>query len=293
MIFDSKFLESLFNLDHSTLFAQSLAQIKSKVPSTNALKAAPVILDNRCFAFPPCRHCKWESLKIDSQRLNQKKNCEDAVKNAVFLEKNHADRIFITTGWQGYKVSKNLIESISKIREAVNIDIYGRFGAVSRESLCDLKSAGLTGFLCSLETPNQGIYRGFRPGGDSLSDRIDALYNAKEIGLDIWSGFLVGLGESDEDCKVGLKILEQLHPRSLSILPFEPFPNTSMAGHPKTDPRHWARIAAIAHLYLSPQYFFSNHSVGEIAEYGNKIGCNAYCVPPNFIDRFSTSLSSN
>ena len=149
-----------------------------------------------------------------------------------------------------------------------------------RRSLVNLKAAGMDGYLCGLESPNEEIYKRFRPAGDTLTDRLTALKIAQDINLKIWSGFLVGLGETDEDISGGLETLRELDPESLSILPFTPFPNTEMWAENPANPLQWARVMASARIFLPKPNLFSDQTEGFYQGYGILGGANGFYVFP-------------
>ena len=93
-------------------------------------------------------------------------------------------------------------------------------------------------------------------GGDSLADRKEMLYAAREIGIKIWSGFIFGLGETQQDIINGLDFLMELDVDTVSILPFIPYPYTEMRGENPANPLQWARVVAITRIYLDAVNIF-------------------------------------
>jgi biotin synthase len=138
----------------------------------------------------------------------------------------------------------------------------------------------MDGFLCGLESPNEKIYQRFRPGGDTLNDRLNTLFTSKELKLKVWSGFLVGLGESEEDVSLGLNILEELEVDSMSILPFIPVPETEMMKENLTNPFWWSKVMAIARIYNEKPDLFSDQTNGCYAPYSQLGGPNGYYTFP-------------
>ena len=129
--------------------------------------------------------------------------------------------------------------------------------------------------LTSLESPSERVYQGFRPGGDSLEDRIRSFSYVREAGLKLWSGFLVGLGETPDEAARGIEILRAVQPESVSILAFEPYPDTEMANDPPTDLAWLARVNAVARIALpGVTYFFTDHTEPFESTYGRRLGMN-------------------
>ena len=242
------------------------------------MRASPIILTGNCLTRPVCNHCKWEHFKATEKNefvLDQP--LEMTVKRARTLKKLGVDRAFCATGWMGYRLPERFVDAVAAIHEAEpELELYGLFGALDRQSHQRLARAGLTGMLTGLESPSEAVYRRFRPGGDSLSDRIRALEHACEASLSVWTGFLVGLGETARDVAKGILVASRFEPESISILPFVPFPNTPMANSPRTDPTWLARANAVARIALPKvRYFFSDHADGFSEDIERRLGMNA------------------
>lgn len=264
----------LFDLDDETLFARA-GEVAAKFPGT--VKSAPLILTGNCTTRPICRHCKWEYFKIIEKSpfiLDQSK--EEILVQAHRLVEEGIDRAFFGTGWMGYEFPLRFLRIIEAVRSAEPaLELYGLFGALSKRSHHDLAHAGLDGMLTSLESPSEEVYRSFRPGGDSLADRLRSLEYCQESSLAIWTGFLVGLGESLDDVAHGIKHIQSFNPESVSILPFVPFPGTAMESHPAADLHRLARINAAARISLiDTPYFFYDCYEGFGNVYASKIGLN-------------------
>lgn len=282
-------LSDLFRLDSSALFqkAQEIAKTKSTI------YCSPNIVNGSCKTVPSCRHCKWEHMKVANPDFYKKRTINEIKARTQVLLEAGIQRVFLASGWMGYKVPKFYYDCIHSIKEDSNLEIYGLFGAIKRTSLVNLKHAGMDGYLCGLESPNEKIYKRFRPAGDTLTDRISALKTAKNLNLKIWSGFLVGLGETDEDINVGLEILRELDPESLSILPFTPFPNTEMWEENPANPLKWAKIMASTRIYLKKPDLFSDQTIGFYQGYGILGGANGFYIFPEKKNLFRLIQRSN
>lgn len=272
-----KDLQELFHLDPGVLFKKAQEIAKTK----RTIYCSPNVANGSCKTVPSCRHCKWENRKALDPRFYRKRTIEEIKARTKLLVDAGIHRVFLASGWMGYEVPNYYYDCISSIKDNSNLEVYALMGAVNRSSLVNLKHAGMDGYLCGLESPNEKIYKRFRPSGDTLADRITTLKNAKSINLKIWSGFLVGLGETDEDIALGLEILKEFDPKSLSILPFTPFPNTEMWEENPANPLHWARVMAIARNFIKEPDLFSDQTLGFYYGYGILGGANGFYVFPD------------
>ena len=107
-----------------------------------------------------------------------------------------------------------------------------------------------------------------------------ALRAAREAGLKIWSGFLVGLGETEEDIARGFGLLSEFEPDSLSILAFTPYPSTDMAFEDCANPSRWARWMASARLLFPKANVFSDFTDGFYGAFAEHAGANGFYVFP-------------
>jgi biotin synthase len=268
--------ENFFALPEEELFARAREINGRKKP----VGAGPSIAEERCHTSPPCPHCKWEFFKAKGIQQGRAHTLEETLENAKALEAMGADRTFVATGWLGYEVPREVMAHVENIRNNTSLDVYALIGAVSKNSLAELKAAGLTGYLCGIESPSERVYRTFRPGGDSLEDRRRALRDARDLGLKLWSGFLIGFGETDEEIAAGIAEMGELQPESVSILPFIPVPFTPMRVSNPANPWIWAKAAAAGTLACPGSDIFSDQGQGMYAAYGELFAPNgAYVFP--------------
>lgn len=271
-----KNVAELFKEDSAVLFTGAGAIAGKR----SLILCSPAVITGECTTTPVCRHCKWEYLKWQNPLFHRRRTREEMVARAKELEELGIHRAFLPSGWMGYRIPEYFCEYVRAVKDNCRLEIYSLMGALDKESLAALKDAGLDGCLCGLESPNERIYRQFRPGGDSLAERLETIVNAKALGLKVWSGFLVGLGETEADIIKGLTLLHELDVDSVSILPFTPYPNTAMERENPANPYTWARVMAIARLFLKKPDFFSDFTDGFYGEYGKLGGANGFYVFP-------------
>lgn len=257
------------------LKAQEIGSYKRKI------NTGPVIITGACLTQPHCNHCKWDSFKAGNNGFSQKNSLESVIERGKLMEDIGVHRIFTATGWMGHTIPNDYPLYIETLKANTNMEVFGLFGAINKESLKALQSVGMDGYLCGIESPNEDIYKKFRPGGDTLSDRLKTLHYMKELGLKVWSGFLVGFGEEREDVIKGLKLLKDLEPESLSILPFTPYPFTNMMGENPANPLYWARTVAQAHLYMPNANIFSDSKIGFYGKFSELTGANGSYIFPS------------
>ncbi|MFC1808243.1 biotin synthase BioB [Candidatus Omnitrophota bacterium] len=146
-----------------------------------------------------CKFCAQSSrhkAKIETYLLISKEEIVTAAKKA----KDVGARKFgiVTSGNRlTDKELNTLVEAISEIKERIDITCCGSLGALNKDQLKRLKEAGLERYHHNIETsPN------FYPNivsTHSFNERIDTIKAAKEAGMQVCSGGIIGLGESWQD----------------------------------------------------------------------------------------------
>lgn len=96
-------------------------------------------------------------------------------------------------------------------------------GERSYESYKRLFEAGADRYLLRHETANEGHYQKIHPPELKLSNRIQCLYQLKEIGYQVGTGFMVGSPYQTPECLAeDLLFIKEFQPQMVGIGPFLP-----------------------------------------------------------------------
>jgi biotin synthase len=272
-------LDTILALSDEELFARAGAA------SADRPKAYwyPVPVHGGCSTNPPCRHCKWESFKNDRPGFSDKKSLDEVLRMAEAGLGDGATHLLVPSGWMGYEIPDYFCDYIHAVKSRFDAEVYGLFGAISEASLRNLINAGMDGYQCGLESPDEAVYRKFRPGGDALSDRIETLVTAKKLGLKTWSGFLLAFGLTEAAALAGIEYLKDLGVDWLAIQPFVPYPHTAMQAEEPTNPYRWARLTAAARLYMNVGVnIVATENSGAYENFMALTGANAFFIFPRF-----------
>lgn len=126
---------------------------------------------------------------------------------------------------------ERMIDIIKSIKQnypdcAITLSI----GEKSKESYRKFREAGVDRYLLRHETADEAHYRYLHPENLSLSNRIQCLYDLKELGYQIGAGFMVGApGQTMENLAEDLVFLKKLNPHMAGIGPFIPHHDTKFA----------------------------------------------------------------
>ncbi len=177
---------------------------------------------------------------------------EEILKKAEQMKKNGATRFSIVTS--GKKPSKRELERISKtiyqIKEKIGISTCASLGILNEESARILKEAGLERYHHNLETS-----RSFFPNictTHSYEEDINTLKIAKQVGLKVCSGGIIGLGEKWEHRIELAFTLKELNVDSIPINFLNPIAGTKLQNMPLLYPYEALKAIAIFRI-INPE----------------------------------------
>lgn len=157
-------------------------------------------------------------------------------------------------------------------------------GERSKESYQYLFDAGADRYLLRHETASQELYSKLHPEELSLDNRIQCLYNLKEIGYQIGAGFMVGAPfQTNEHLAEDYLFLKKLNPHMVGIGPFIPHHDTPFADQPIGSLEQSLYCLSLVRIMLPAVLLPSTTALGTIHPKGREMGMEAGCnvVMPN------------
>ena len=170
-----------------------------------------------------CKFCT-QSVKYKANIDRYKfKDIKDIVNEAKIAYANKAIGFCLVTA--GLGLTDKRIEFVSAAAHAVrkeipDINIIGCNGTASKEQLKQIKESGVNKYNHNLETAKE-FYNQICTT-HSWDSRYQTCLNAKEVGLDLCTGGIFGMGESYENRISMLKSIKELNPMSMPINFFHP-----------------------------------------------------------------------
>ncbi|MGD2088466.1 MAG: methylornithine synthase PylB [Candidatus Aminicenantes bacterium] len=198
-----------------------------------------------------CSFCYYRVDNLDSRRYRKEE--AEIIKAAVDLARSGVHLIDITMGEDPQFFNDKahgfepLIQSVKKVKAAVNLPIMVSPGVVPEHVLEKLAKAGASWFACYQETHNRELFKKLRPGQD-YDTRFSTKKLARKYGLLIEEGILVGIGETSRDIANTIEVLRTLDADQLRAMNFVPQKNTPMSNHPSPDPLKELLIIALMRL---------------------------------------------
>ena len=147
-----------------------------------------------------CTYCAQSAHYKTNAPVYDLKSKEEALELAKVVEKEGANRFSLVTSGKGVYSERECSELAVIYRylsENTDIHLCASHGILTKESAEALKKSGVKTYHHNLETSRE-----FYPNictTHTYQDRINTILYCKEIGLDVCSGGIFGLGESQID----------------------------------------------------------------------------------------------
>lgn len=197
--------------------------------------------------------CKW-----CAQASRHKTGCasyrflddEEVMKAARHNEREGIRRFSLVTS--GRTVSDKDLDKYCEIYEKLGseTDLYlcASMGLLSKEQLQRLRDAGVKRYHCNMETS-----RGYFPTlctTHTPEDKIKTVKAARELGMDVCSGGIIGMGEDMEQRIDFAFELAELGVDSVPINILDPIPGTPLENTPLISEEDIIRTAAVFRFVL-------------------------------------------
>lgn len=195
-------------------------------------------------------------------------------------------RTFVLQGGEDPFYGDSVIcEIVSEIRSrfpdcAITLSI----GEKSKKSYKAFFDAGANRYLLRHETASAEHYKRLHPDSMSLENRKQCLFNLKEIGYQVGSGFMVGSPYQTVDNLIAdLRFLQELEPDMIGIGPFITHCDTPFAAFENGSLELTLRMISILRLMFPYALIPSTTALGTIHPQGRELGlkAGANVVMPN------------
>lgn len=157
-------------------------------------------------------------------------------------------------------------------------------GEKSKESYKTFFKAGANRYLLRHETADETHYRKLHPDSMSLDNRKRCLYDLKEIGYQVGSGFMVGSPhQTTEHLIKDIRFLQDLQPDMIGIGPYITHEGTPFSSCENGSLSLTLRLIAILRLMFPYALIPSTTALGTIHPQGRELGlkAGANVVMPN------------
>lgn len=195
-------------------------------------------------------------------------------------------RTFVLQGGEDpYFTDDKICDIVSQIRtEYPDCAITLSIGEKERESYQAYFDAGVNRYLLRHETADEKHYHRLHPDSMSLLNRKRCLFDLKEIGYQVGSGFMVGSPFQTADNLIAdLRFLQKLQPDMIGIGPFIRHRQTPFGDHENGSVSLTLRLIAILRLMFPYALIPATTALGTLHPRGRELGfsAGANVVMPN------------
>jgi methylornithine synthase len=199
-------------------------ELRAKYFKSNILLYGFVYLSTYC--RNDCRFCNFRSSLRSLERY--RKTFFEIIEASMALAQSGVHLIDLTMGEDvsfitepGYSL---LLDCLAEIKEKTSLPIMFSPGKLGRNELKKAKSKGANWYACYQETHNRALFSHWRKGQD-FDERLKAKLIAKEEGLLVEEGVLVGAGASCEDLADSILAMRELGAQQVRAMAYVPTPN--------------------------------------------------------------------
>jgi biotin synthase len=216
----------------------------------NKLELCSILNARSGLCSEDCKFCAQSTrhhTNIAVYPLKEKKQIVQAAKNAKAID---AESFGIVTSGNRLtnKETNTITQAISEINNTIDIAVCASLGAVTKSQLINLKKAGLSRYHHNIEAS-----RSFYPNivsTHTFDERINTIIAAKEVGLEVCSGGIIGMGETWADRINMAYTLKELNVDSIPINILIPIKGTPLESAEPISPDDIIRTICIFRIIL-------------------------------------------
>jgi biotin synthase len=221
-------IQKLQSLSLSELMAEALKVKLANRGTKTSLCSIVNAKSGQC--SEDCRFCVQSGHYKTDNKSYPLQSKDELIQAARQAKEAGATRFSLVTSGRGpspAEVSK-IAERIKAIRENVDIKICASLGIIDKEQCRILKDAGMSRYHHNLETSEN--YFSQIVSTHSFAERMTTIGAVQDAGVEVCSGGIIGLGETEED-RISMAIsLKKAKIDSVPINILIPIAGTPMAG---------------------------------------------------------------
>ena len=231
-------------------------------------------------------NCYYCGIQGSNQHANRYRLSKDEILSACENGYQLGYRSFVLQGGEDPHYSDDvMVPIVSEIRKRYqDCAITLSLGERSKESYQKLYDAGADRYLLRHEAATPELYQKLHPESLSLENRIQCLWNLKEIGYAVGTGFMVGAPyQTVENLVDDLLFIQKLDPQMVGIGPFVPHHDTKFKDYPSGTVELTTYLTSILRLMNPHLLLPATTALGTIDPRGREKGilAGANAVMPN------------
>lgn len=228
-----------------------------------------------------CNFCLYR--KGNPAAVRYRKSIAQIVESSRRLAQSGVHLIDLTMGEDpqifeaGEEGFQALLDTVRAVKQHTNLPVMVSAGVISEDVLGKLSGTGVQWYACYQETHNRTLYDKLRKMQD-YDIRMSSKQTAKEKGLLIEEGILVGVGESAADIADSITAMGKLGANQVRAMSFIPQRSTPMEHFKPPGLSRELLVIALLRLIFPDRLIPASLDVGGSAALGQKLSAGANVV---------------
>lgn len=278
---DSELRELLSKNDCDAELFSSADTIRKKIYGDSVYIRGLIELTNYCK-----RGCYYCGISSSNKSLNRYRLTKEDILQCCDEGYALGFRTFVMQGGEDpYYTDDIICDIVHTIRvKYPDCAITLSIGEKERESYQRLFDAGANRYLLRHETADNDLYARLHPESMSLENRKRCLFDLKDIGFQVGTGFMVGAPYQTVDNIISdIRFMQTLEPDMIGIGPFVPHHETRFANFSAGSVELTLRLIALFRHLFPYALIPATTALGTLAEDGRECGfkAGANVVMPN------------
>ena len=201
-----------------------------------------------------CAYCPQAARYHTDVKVHKLMEVEEVLANAREAKAAGSTRFCMGAAWREVRTNRDfdkVLDMISGVN-AMGMEVCATMGMLTEEQAAKMKEAGLHAYNHNLDTSEEHYDEIITTR--KYADRLETLANIRNAGVNVCSGGIIGLGESQNDRIEMLHTLATLpeHPESVPVNALVPVEGTPLEDQPIVEIWEMVRMVATARI-LMPQ----------------------------------------
>ena len=199
-----------------------------------------------------CKYCPQSAHYNVNLKKENLIDVSEVKKAAKLAKKNGANRFCMGAAWKKLRDGKDIDAVIEMIKEVKLLDLEAcvTLGSITKDQAEKLKDAGLDAYNHNIDT-SPDYYKKIITTR-TFDERLETIQNARQAGISVCSGGIIGMGESWNDRAEMLKVLANLDPQpeSVPINALVPVEGTPLQSQKIVEPEEMVTMIATARIIM-------------------------------------------
>lgn len=289
MLFSDKELREILLSEDQDFLEELYKEARETAKATFSNKIyIRALIEFSNFCKEGCYYCGINRNKTSVKRFRLSK---EEIYSAAETAYEAGFRTFVLQGGEDtHFTDEAFAEIISYLKKNYDAAITLSLGVRSYDAYKLFKDAGADRFLLRHETADVDIFQKLHPWDQSLERRLKAIYDLKELGYQVGTGFMVAAPFTNHESHIkDIKLIREIDPAMIGIGPFIPSKGTRFEAYPAGTVELTRKLLAILRIEHPKALIPSTTALNTISETGRIKGIlsGANVIMPNVSPKFA------